>query len=372
MKLYQRLLIAPLLLFTLASCDFRGPDILPPVEEMPYGKIIGMQVDPPDKITFYTDDEMTDSEKRLMAECFLAAVVIPEEDLWVNLMMGQRSRIAAYHLGVTELGRLMLEQDYLLKKASSTAYYPENDSGYRFWSRIDTYGSQRRMPSEIRVWIYPKRTVVADNAKEMFIKSAELDVKQEKIKEGIGGFQEASDEIILPQIREYVLRDKHFIPIRQAYRAVICAIWFKNKFPDTIYHYCINTNKTAAFAIPDTDMKYKLWDRYALSFRRKDYQDTHPYKKRVWGGVEFKSPNQWIEVERQETEQSLKDKKSFKITLEPSSIEALEDAETEAARGELGGIDFSNRIAVSEEYFTTTEDALAEWQSCAAVSYRLE
>ncbi|MDI6605704.1 MAG: hypothetical protein QME65_00955 [Candidatus Omnitrophota bacterium] len=366
------MIIGLFLLLALASCEIRKPDILPAIERKAYPKIIGIRVEPPSEVTFYTDGKMTDKEKRLMAESFLATVVIPGKDLWVNLRIEQRKRIAPYSLGITELGRVMLEQDYLLKKASSTAYYPENESGYRFWNVIDTYGSQRRMPSEIRVWIYPKEAVVVDSGRRMLIKSAELDVRQEKIKEGISGFQAASDEIILPQVREYVLYDRHFIPVRQIYRAVICAIWFKNKFPNTIYSRCINTNRTGSFEIPDADMKYKVWEKYALSFKNQDYQDPHPHKRRTWGGVDFKSPANWVEVEKREALDELKDADSFRISLEPSSIEGSQDTGASVTKGRIGGIELGCRIKVEEEQFAVTEDIAREWHDAASVSYILE
>lgn len=359
-------------IFVLTSCDMRGPDILQPITEKPYAKIIGIKVEPPSEVTFYTDGEMTEAEKKLMAESFLTAVVIPEKDLWVNLRIEQKNRIAPYSLGITELGRVMLEQDYLLKKATSTAYYPENESGYRFWNIIDAYGSERRLSSEIRSWIYPKRTVVVDNAREMFIRVAELDVKQEKIKEGIEGFQEASDEIILPAVKNYVLYDEHFIPTRQVYRAVICAIWFKNKFPNTIYNYCINTNKTGAFEISDTDMKYKVWGKYALSFKNHDYQDWHPYKNRVWGGVDFKNPKEWVEVEKEDTKEELRDAASFKIELKPSAVPSSGGQGEVITKAMIGGIDLDAKIEVEQERFDVPEETARDWQFSQSIGYIFE
>jgi len=359
--------------FILTSCDnFKKPDILQSISEKPYAKIIGIKVEPPTEVTFYTDGEMTEAEKKLMTESFLTAVVMPEKDLWVNLRIEQRNRIAPYSLGITELGRVMLEQDYLLKKATSTAYYPGNDSGYKFWNRIEIYGNERRVGSEIRSWIYPKRSVVVDNGREMFIKTAELDVKQEKIKEGIEGFQEASDEIILPQVKEYVLYDEHFIPTRQIYRAVICGIWFKNKFPNTIYSYCINTNKTGAFEITDTDMKYKVWEKYALSFRNQDYQDTHPYKKRTWGGVDFKNPKEWVEVEKEDIEEKLRDANSFKIALKPLAVPSSNGSGEVIAKTTIGGIDLAARIEVEQEKFDVPEETARDWQFSQSIGYVFE
>lgn len=367
------LLLSLISVFILTSCaNFKEPDILPPITEKSYPKIIGIRVVSPFELTFYTDAEMTEPEKRLMSESFLSAVVIPERDLWVNLRIEERDRIAPYSLGITELGRVMLGQDYLLKKAASTAYYPENESGYRFWNKIAAYGNERRLASEIRSWIYPKRTVVVDNRREMFIKTAELEVRQEKIKEGVRGFQEASDEIILPEVKNYVLYDQHFIPTRQIYRAVICAIWFKNKFRETIYNYCINTHKTGAFEIADYDMKYRIWEKYALSFKHQDYQDPHPYKHRTWGGLDFKNPKQWVEVKRGDTGEDLRGAKSFKIALRPSSIPSSKASGEAITKAAIGGIDLNAKIEVEAEKFDVAEEAAREWQLSQSIGYVFE
>jgi len=368
----EKLLILSLIsVFILTSCDnLKKPDILQPITEKPYSKIIGIKIEPPSEITFYTDGEMTAEEKKFMAESFLTAVVIPEKDLWVNLRIEQLDRIVPYSLGVTELGKIMLEQDYLLKKATSTAYYPGNDSGYKFWNRIEFYGP--RSQTDIRSWIYPKSAIIVDNGREMFIKKAELGVKQEKIREGIEGFQESSDEIILPVVKDYVLRDEHFIPIRQAYRAVICGIWFKNKFINTIYHYCINTNKTGAFEIADTDIKYKVRDKYVDSYKNKDYKDFVPSKNRIWGGVDFKKPAEWVAVEKEDTKEKLKNADRFKIALTPSSVISSNGSGEVITKGIIGGIDLDARIKVEQERFDVSEETARNWQFSQSIGYILE
>ncbi len=47
---------------------------------------------------------------------FMAALTIPEEDLWVNLSPYEAHRITPQKLGETELGKSLLSQDYILKQ----------------------------------------------------------------------------------------------------------------------------------------------------------------------------------------------------------------------------------------------------------------
>jgi hypothetical protein len=47
---------------------------------------------------------------------FLASLTVPEKDLWVNLSPYEEDRIAPESLGPTDLGKELLEQDYILKQ----------------------------------------------------------------------------------------------------------------------------------------------------------------------------------------------------------------------------------------------------------------
>lgn len=347
----------------LISCDIRGPDILSPVQETDNAKIIGMRLDPPSEVTFYTDREMTEEEKKLMTESFLAALVIPEKDLWVNLRIEQPKRIAPYSLGVTELGRVMLEQDYILKKSVATVVYPLSDSGRRFWTRMSFCGPGVRF--ELRTWIFPKEALIADNGREMLIKEAELDVSQEKLFSNAPGFEEAASEIILPEVRRYVRESGEFASTRQIYRAVICAIWFKNKFPSTIYRYYINTHKTGGFEISDKDMKYKVFEQYAYIYRNKCWR---MYNGQNWGGIDFKSPANWMRVEKEDVSERLQEAHRFTVALSPSDVPSS-SGEGEPIRGKLGGIDLNARIEVEEEPFTVSEDTYRDWQFSQGIGY---
>ncbi len=293
--LFLALVVALPIIFDKLNTEKEVNNLLPPVELAQEVSIVGVRVIPPNTVTFYTNGIMTEKEKRLMVDSFLTAVVVPEKDLWVNLRDDERNRIAPFYLGRTELGRVMLEQDLLLKHATATAFHPHSLSGEKFWNAIDLYGKDIRLSTNMRSWIVPDKVLIEDSGREMYIKQADLSVNQEKIKEGVWGFQERADKFILPTVKEYVLKDTHFAPTRQVFRAVVCGIWFKNKFLNTIYHWSINSNKVGSFEIADSDMKYNIWDKYLISFKEHDYKDR---TNRTWGGISFETPQKWIEVER--------------------------------------------------------------------------
>src|ERR1044071_5695421 len=51
-----------------------------------------------------------------MSKYFLTCLTVPEKDLWVNLSPYEKNRIAPESFGITEMGKSLLEQDYLLKQ----------------------------------------------------------------------------------------------------------------------------------------------------------------------------------------------------------------------------------------------------------------
>src|SRR5205823_2039737 len=53
---------------------------------------------------------------RLAATAFYTLLAIPDRDLWVNLHPGQPDRIVSASLGQTDVGRIMLEADFQLKR----------------------------------------------------------------------------------------------------------------------------------------------------------------------------------------------------------------------------------------------------------------
>ena len=67
---------------------------------------------------------------------FLASLTIPESDLWVNLSPYEKNRIIPQSFGLTEMGRDLLAEDYMLKQITASLIYPEDEIGKRI---LETY-----------------------------------------------------------------------------------------------------------------------------------------------------------------------------------------------------------------------------------------
>ena len=68
---------------------------------------------------FTAEDDVAREARRLI-NYFLAALTIPEDDIWVNLSPHEKNRIIPDVLAQTELGRDMLAQDFTLKQLTAT------------------------------------------------------------------------------------------------------------------------------------------------------------------------------------------------------------------------------------------------------------
>ena len=66
-------------------------------------------------------------ESMRLIKYFLASLTIPEKDLWVNLSPYEKDRIIPQSFGLTEMGRDLLAEDYMLKQITASLIYPEDE-----------------------------------------------------------------------------------------------------------------------------------------------------------------------------------------------------------------------------------------------------
>src|ERR1700685_4311083 len=63
-----------------------------------------------------SQQEQLKTESTKLIKYFLAGLTIPEKDLWVNLSPYEKDRIIPTSFGLTEMGRDLLAEDYMLKQ----------------------------------------------------------------------------------------------------------------------------------------------------------------------------------------------------------------------------------------------------------------
>lgn len=208
-------------------------------------------------------DELARESAKLI-NYFLAALTVPEDELWVNLSPYEENRIVAEGLGQTEMGRDMLAQDYLLKQFTASLMYPEEELGATFWQRIKEkteakYGNVP-VPTNTfnKVWIVPQTASVYVHENNIFVAESYLKVMLEEDyvsrdqatgitsadgeRSHLRGDEQAMSaqakevirEMIIPEIEREVNEGKNFANLRQIYNSMILATWYKKNLRESI------------------------------------------------------------------------------------------------------------------------------------------
>lgn len=240
------------------------------------------------------DSAVGDNARRL-ASYFMAALTIPDGDLWVNLNPLQPDRIVPLALGETLMGRDLLEQDYLLKQRAARILDPEAEVGGRFWTRVRQEALRRHGMAELpfetfyRVWVVPATALVYENRDRAFVVESHLTVMLETDYAQRGGAvmatvdplseESGSDflqeltrnalrEVVIPELEKEVNEAIDFAPLRQIYHAVILAEWYKrNLARSPLAELYIGRSKTRGIDDNDPDMAGRLWEGYLRSMQ---------------------------------------------------------------------------------------------------------
>ncbi len=286
--------------------------------------IEGMRMNPKEPLQFDfivdTGDTLLDvngaqfrQETTKLIKYFLAALTVPENEVWVNLSPYEKDRVIADGLGQTEMGRDMLAEDYLLKQLTSSLIYPESGTGKNFWSRVYTrarelYGTTD-IPTDMfnKVWIVPDRAAVYERGNSVYITDSHLKVMLEsdylaaekqaaertaQENNGYGeppvdmntaaarlhapGSQELAKqivrEVVIPELEKEVNSGRNFSTLRQIYNAMILAVWFKVKLENSLLgQVYVNRNKTSGVDAEDKNFRRKIYEQYVESFKKGVY-----------------------------------------------------------------------------------------------------
>ncbi|MCP4653054.1 MAG: aldo/keto reductase [Candidatus Omnitrophica bacterium] len=312
--------------------------LVPTSKTHSYPVLRGIKIDPNDpfKWEFILDSEDVERIDRTeidrLINYFLAALTIPEEDLWVNLSPHEENRIVSDKLAQTDLGKDLLSQDYILKQLSSSLTYPETKIGKAYWKRLHEEVYKLAGTTSIplntfnKVWVVPQSAQVHEKGNIAFIADAKLKVMHE---EDFFALRQAQDstmqhnqvrgqrletknqskeiaqlaaqvmsETVIPEIEQDINYGENFAKLRQIYHSFILSVWFKQKLQNSIFQYYIDQEKTEGIDLADKDVKEKIYNLYVEAYKKGVYNyvkkdqasnGKNIMRKYYSGGQELKS-----------------------------------------------------------------------------------
>lgn len=263
-------------------------------------------------------DSQIVSEKtaQRLVHYFLAALTVPEGDMWVNLSPYEEDRIVPESLGNTDLGKDMLAQDYMLKQLSSSLTHPDTELGQDYWNGVlgEDMMQQVQNSEFNKVWIMPRQADIVEYRSSAYIKDASLKVmteqdylakKENAVDQSTGNISDIVRDLIIPKLEDDINNGENFSRLRQIYHSLILAAWFKTKYQRSVFQYYIDQNKIEGIDIADKAVKKKIWSLYCDSFNKGVYNAVRPYEysqkrvKRTFfsGGETFETLSSTINVE---------------------------------------------------------------------------
>ncbi len=241
---------------------------------------------------------------------FFIGLALPDEKFWVNLNPSDPYKIIDSALADTGLGRLMLYADLQLKKDISQLMNPQaQEAGKEYWSRLYQKGIELGVAGEIpvtnKVWVVPEEAEVYETENQFSIVKGKLkvyleplyssqnselkDERQKELKDYALGLMQ---ELIMPRLNEIVNESPAYADLREAYRVLILARWYKNKFQQNGALQNIGSS-----VIKDAEVSFlygrdQIYREYLSSFKKTQYnfQDGNNATMQYFiGGVDFRN-----------------------------------------------------------------------------------
>ena len=240
-----------------------------------------------------------------LVKYFLASLTIPEDDLWVNLSPYEKNRIITPELGVTEMGKDLLSQDYVLKQLTSSLIYPEGETGKKFWAKVYALAEQRYHTTNIpintfnKVWIIPQKAVVYENSTsqtayviesklKVLLEEDYLALQKHSALSGSAYSSAPKDlgsqivrEIVIPELTKEVNYGRNFASLRQVTNSLILAAWFKRALKASILaKLYVDQKKINGLDLKDRTVSDRIYQQYLRAYKKGVYnyikEETDP------------------------------------------------------------------------------------------------
>ncbi len=239
------------------------------------------------------DDRFEEYKK--VIKYFLAAMTIPDDDQWVNLSPYEKDRIIPDAFGLTEMGRDLLVQDYILKQLTASLIDPDKSLGKKFWDSVyekayATYGiTDVPVDTFNKVWIMPDEASVFEKDNSVVILKTHLKVMLETDYLATLNNSQSTDakapqgddltsaqtlakqvikEIIIPEIEKEVNEGENFTGLRQIVGAMVLATWYKRTLKASLLGEVYADKAKVKGVDQDPRNNQQIYDQYVSAFKK--------------------------------------------------------------------------------------------------------
>lgn len=264
------------------------------------------------------------SKAQLSSDALFTWLALPESSFWVNLNPDTPDQIAGEQLAGTDVGRVLLTSDLLLKHWSSKLLNPAAKAGDRYWDATHFDRFENFACSPIRLWISPGVASVREDGDQLYVLDAPLVANVEnfvvknlpkglkckntpaKIEESVAAYR----RIILPELTRTVNTDPGFADLRRVYQSLVIAKWLRERSAaePNAYTPIIDSGDASRWPARTKWDQQKVYQDFLKSWYNGDatYSRKVLYKGRrvpvTWtmGGVDFTAGVQETKVTAEE------------------------------------------------------------------------
>ncbi|MDQ3274219.1 MAG: hypothetical protein M3Q39_04095 [Actinomycetota bacterium] len=238
------------------------------------------------------------------SDAFFVWLSLPESTFWVNLNPSEPDRIIDNRLGTTDVGRILLQADFQMKKLVGQLIHPDTDLGTQFWGIL--YNPSNGCIN-MRQWIVPAPATVYEQNGELYIVDTPLQVKMETDylkQQGETSSCITPDKqmesrfrtLVLPKVEEAVNHAPEFAELRRVYLSRVAAEWYRERHSHGgALSSMIDSGKVSAWPALQQWSPHQVFDQYVNSYQKKEFNitkrvtrsDTIYEATYTYGGVDF-------------------------------------------------------------------------------------
>jgi hypothetical protein len=224
-------------------------------------------------------------EGEKLIKYFLASLAIADKDLWVNLSPYEKNKIVPQALGQTEMGRDLLEEDYILKQITASLIYPESGLGKVFWDRVYAAAQAKFATTQIpvntfnKVWIVADKAEVFEHAQTVLVVNCHLKVMLEEDYLALQKHTAPNNshsissqiirEVVLPALEKEVNQGKNFAHLRQICNSLILASWYKKNLKTALLNQVYtDKEKIKGIDLQDKTIQEQIYHRYLEAYKK--------------------------------------------------------------------------------------------------------